>query len=84
MFPLTDFVLSGWLNKTKVHNRETISTLLDNRPINVPLVTISNHHSCFDDPGIWGKNKKIYVKEFLYGIVYDKHSLEFSINNNII
>lgn len=46
---------SGWLNKTKVHNREIMCTLLDDRPQNVPLVTISNHHSCFDDPGIWGK-----------------------------
>lgn len=46
---------SGWLNYTKVHNRDIISNLLSYRDKSVPLITISNHHSCFDDPGIWGK-----------------------------
>lgn len=47
--------LLGWLNKTKIHNRHEIINLLDNRPKNVPLITVSNHHSCFDDPGLWGE-----------------------------
>ncbi|XP_054012555.1 tafazzin isoform X1 [Hylaeus anthracinus] len=42
-----------WLNRTTVHNKHIITQALDNRPKNVPLITVSNHHSCFDDPGIW-------------------------------
>ncbi|KAG5869333.1 hypothetical protein JTB14_027754 [Gonioctena quinquepunctata] len=47
-------ILIHWLNRTKIHNRNVITNILDNRPKNVPLITYSNHHSCFDDPGIWG------------------------------
>ncbi|KAF6215826.1 hypothetical protein GE061_000161 [Apolygus lucorum] len=47
-------ILIGWLNKSKCHNQNTFSKLLEGRPKNVPLITVSNHHSCFDDPGIWG------------------------------
>ncbi|CAH0551376.1 unnamed protein product [Brassicogethes aeneus] len=50
-------ILIQWLNKTKIHNRHIIADLLDSRPKNVPLITVSNHHSCFDDPGIWGTLK---------------------------
>ncbi|XP_066589906.1 tafazzin [Prorops nasuta] len=46
-------ILIEWLNKTTVYNKHIISRLLDLRPRNVPLITVSNHHSCFDDPGIW-------------------------------
>jgi monolysocardiolipin acyltransferase len=26
---------------------------LDERPKGKPIITVSNHHSCFDDPGLW-------------------------------
>ncbi|GBP67681.1 Tafazzin homolog [Eumeta japonica] len=42
-----------WLNKTTVYNREGLGRAL-RRPAGVPLITVSNHHSCFDDPGLWG------------------------------
>lgn len=49
-------IVIEWLNRTKIYNRHIIDNALD-RPPNVPLITISNHHSCFDDPGLWGTLK---------------------------
>ncbi|XP_035792156.1 tafazzin homolog isoform X1 [Anopheles albimanus] len=43
-----------WLNKARVHNIEVLENALEHRPKGKPLLTVSNHHSCFDDPGIWG------------------------------
>ncbi|VVC97946.1 unnamed protein product [Leptidea sinapis] len=42
-----------FLNKTTVYNREALARAV-RRPPDVPLLTVSNHHSCFDDPGLWG------------------------------
>ncbi|XP_078040620.1 tafazzin, phospholipid-lysophospholipid transacylase isoform X3 [Augochlora pura] len=46
-------IIIEWLNKTTVYNKHIMTRALDFRPKNVPLITVSNHHSCFDDPGIW-------------------------------
>uniref|UniRef100_A0A182NHI6 Tafazzin n=1 Tax=Anopheles dirus TaxID=7168 RepID=A0A182NHI6_9DIPT len=43
-----------WLNKARVHNINVLEDALENRPTGKSLLTVSNHHSCFDDPGIWG------------------------------
>ncbi|XP_053666423.1 tafazzin [Anopheles marshallii] len=43
-----------WLNKARVHNIDVLENALENRPQGKSLLTVSNHHSCFDDPGIWG------------------------------
>lgn len=43
-----------WFNKTKIYNSHLLSSIIDTKPKNIPLLTLSNHHSCFDDPGIWG------------------------------
>ncbi|KAI8038341.1 hypothetical protein M5D96_008235 [Drosophila gunungcola] len=43
-----------FLNKTRVYNKERLIQLINKRPQGVPLVTVSNHYSCFDDPGLWG------------------------------
>ncbi|XP_041767788.1 tafazzin homolog isoform X2 [Anopheles merus] len=45
---------SIWLNKARVHNIDVLENALENRPKGKSLLTVSNHHSCFDDPGIWG------------------------------
>ncbi|XP_033223098.1 tafazzin homolog isoform X3 [Belonocnema kinseyi] len=39
-----------WFNKTTIYNKHILQRALDCRPRNVPLITVSNHHSCFDDP----------------------------------
>lgn len=46
-------IFSEWLNTTHVYNKDIIARALA-RPSHVPLITVSNHHSCFDEPGLWG------------------------------
>lgn len=48
------FVFSVCLNRTRVYNKHILENAVANRPAGIPLLTVSNHHSCFDDPGIWG------------------------------
>jgi monolysocardiolipin acyltransferase len=53
----SNFLLSFYivcLNKTKIYNKNRLEHLVENRPKNQPLLTISNHYSCFDDPAIFG------------------------------
>ncbi|XP_055623920.1 tafazzin isoform X3 [Toxorhynchites rutilus septentrionalis] len=50
-----------WLNKPRVHNIGVLENALENREKGIPLLTVSNHHSCFDDPGIWGLLKLRHV-----------------------
>lgn len=47
------FLFKGWLNKLDVVNRETLINAIEKRPPHVPLLTVANHISCFDDPGLW-------------------------------
>lgn len=53
IFRLCTLVLAFW-NKTHVYNRDRLIRQVSKRPKGVPLVTVSNHYSCFDDPGLWG------------------------------
>jgi len=46
------FILSG-MNTTIIHGREHLEGCL-NRPLHVPMVSVFNHNSCFDDPGLMG------------------------------
>ncbi|KAG6551349.1 hypothetical protein Mapa_007135 [Marchantia paleacea] len=42
------------LNRTTVHNKDTLLDLVQSRPPDTPLVTVSNHMSTLDDPLMWG------------------------------
>ncbi|KAG7164620.1 tafazzin-like [Homarus americanus] len=47
-------ILLKWCNSINGHNIEQLQELVGNRPAGVPLVTVSNHYSCIDDPTLWG------------------------------
>jgi monolysocardiolipin acyltransferase len=46
----------NWCNTTRIKNQQIfLDTLNDHfEKKSYPLVTVSNHHSCLDDPGLWG------------------------------
>ncbi|TRY75417.1 hypothetical protein TCAL_00563 [Tigriopus californicus] len=41
-------------NTVWIHNRERLIQVLEHRPKEVPVITVANHHSCMDEPLIWG------------------------------
>lgn len=53
-------MLSVMLNRTTVYNQNVLRDAIDKKPRTIPLLTVSNHHSCFDDPGIWGNYRIIF------------------------
>lgn len=45
-----------WFNRTRIDHPEVFVKAIDDhhRIHSYPLVTMCNHHSCLDDPGLWG------------------------------
>ncbi|KAI3386438.1 hypothetical protein SNEBB_009096 [Seison nebaliae] len=50
----TNHIFYNWFTKVEVKNRERLENAVFNRSPSQCLITYSNHHSCIDDPFIFG------------------------------
>jgi monolysocardiolipin acyltransferase len=48
-------IVLGQLNSFRGHRLDTLLKLVLDRPNGKPLLTVSNHQSVMDDPGLWAK-----------------------------
>lgn len=51
---LSSKIFLEWFNSVRKYNFDVLERNAKDRPDGVPLVTVSNHTSCLDDPCLWG------------------------------
>lgn len=47
-------IILSFCNHVNGHNLERLQDVVEKRPKGTPLITVSNHYSCIDDPALWG------------------------------
>ena len=47
-------------NSVRIYGAENLYQALENRPDDTPLITIANHHSCMDEPLLWGNPFRVW------------------------
>ena len=47
-------LVTEWMNTISVYNKEALHAAVGDRPKEQPLITVSNHKCCVDDPVLWG------------------------------
>jgi len=56
-------------NSARVYGQEALYKMLEERPPETPLITVTNHHSCMDEPLLWGNQ----LVSLLFSLTLDSH-----------
>lgn len=64
-------IWAAWLNRFEIYNKDILLNAVE-RSHSTPLLTVSNHTSCIDDPLLWGILK-------LRHLAWDTHHLRWTL-----
>lgn len=65
-FLLNYCIFSEWCNSINGYNVKRLQECVSSRPEGTPLLTVSNHYSCIDDPALWGKMLVLYFENCIF------------------